>query len=102
MSDSIIQAAEKANISLDELHYIVPHQANSRIVEAATRRMKVDPAIMIQRMQDFGNTSSASIPICLDEMIRDGKLKRGDKVAICGFGGGLTVRGSHFCLLICA
>jgi len=58
--------------------------------------MKVDPAIMIQRMQDFGNTSSASIPICLDEMIRDGKLKRGDKVAICGFGGGLTYGAAIF------
>ncbi|MDD2458830.1 MAG: ketoacyl-ACP synthase III [Eubacteriales bacterium] len=96
MTDSIIQAAEKANISLDELHFIVPHQANSRIVEAATKRMKVDPAIMIQRMQDFGNTSSASIPICLDEMIRDGKLKRGDKVAISGFGGGLTYGAAIF------
>ncbi|NCC76554.1 MAG: ketoacyl-ACP synthase III [Clostridia bacterium] len=96
MTDSIIQAAEKANLSLDELHFIVPHQANSRIVEAATRRMKVDPAIMIQRMQDFGNTSSASIPICLDEMIRDGKLRRGDKVAISGFGGGLTYGAAIF------
>jgi 3-oxoacyl-[acyl-carrier-protein] synthase-3 len=90
MTDSILQAAEKAGISLDELHFIVPHQANSRIVDAAARRLKVDPAVMIQRMQDFGNTSSASIPICLDEMIRDGRLKRGDKVAISGFGGGLT------------
>lgn len=96
MTDSIMQAAEKASISLDELHFIVPHQANSRIVEAATRRMKVDPAIMIQRMQDFGNTSSASIPICLDEMIRNGKLKRGDKVAISGFGGGLTYGAAIF------
>ncbi|MDD2533889.1 MAG: ketoacyl-ACP synthase III [Eubacteriales bacterium] len=96
MSDSIMKAAEKANIGMDELHYIVPHQANSRIVEAAARRMKVDPAILIQRMQDFGNTSSASIPICLDEMIREGKLKRGDKVAISGFGGGLTYGAAIF------
>ena len=96
MTDSIIQAADKANISLDELHFIVPHQANARIVDAATRRMKVDPAVMIQRMEDFGNTSSASIPICLDEMIRSGKLKRGDKVAISGFGGGLTYGAAIF------
>jgi 3-oxoacyl-[acyl-carrier-protein] synthase-3 len=96
MTDSILQAAEKAGISLDELHFIVPHQANSRIVDAAARRLKVDPAVMIQRMQDFGNTSSASIPICLDEMIRDGRLKRGDKVAISGFGGGLTYGAAIF------
>ncbi len=96
MSDSILKAADKAEVSMDELQYIVPHQANSRIVEAAARRMKVDPSILIQRMQDFGNTSSASIPICLDEMIREGRLKRGDKVAISGFGGGLTYGAAIF------
>ena len=52
--------------------------------------MKADPAQMVYRMADFGNTSSASIPICLDELIRSGRLERGEKVAVSGFGGGLT------------
>lgn len=96
MTDSIMKAAEKANVALSDLQFIVPHQANSRIVEAAAKRMKVDPTVLIQRMQDFGNTSSASIPICLDEMIRDGRLQRGDKVAVSGFGGGLTYGAAIF------
>jgi 3-oxoacyl-[acyl-carrier-protein] synthase-3 len=96
LSESITQAAEKAGIAVSDLHFIIPHQANARIVDAAARRLKVDPAVMIQRMQEFGNTSSASIPICLDEMIRDGRLRRGDKVAVSGFGGGLTYGAAIF------
>jgi 3-oxoacyl-[acyl-carrier-protein] synthase III len=65
-------------------------------VEAAARRMKADPAQIISRIADFGNTSSASIPICLDELVRAGKLQRGEKVAICGFGAGLTYGAAIF------
>ncbi len=90
LTQSVLTVIEKANISLSELRYIIPHQANSRIVDAACRRMKADPDQMISRMSSFGNTSSASIPICLDELINSGRLNRGDKIALCGFGGGLT------------
>lgn len=96
MTDSIMHAAEIAGIDLSELRFIIPHQANQRIVDAAARRMKADPKQMIARMSDFGNTSSASIPICLDELIRSGQLKRGEKVAISGFGGGLTYGAAIF------
>ena len=96
LSDSIIAAIEKAQVDLSELRYIIPHQANLRIVDAAARRLKADPAQMITRMADFGNTSSASIPICLDELIRSGRLVRGEKVAIAGFGGGLTYGAAIF------
>lgn len=96
MTDSILQAADKAGIELSELRFIIPHQANSRIVDAAARRMKVDASQMISRMAQFGNTSSASIPICLDELIRSGQLKRGEKVAVSGFGGGLTYGAAIF------
>ncbi len=58
--------------------------------------MKADPAQIISRIADFGNTSSASIPICLDELVRAGKLQRGEKVAICGFGAGLTYGAAIF------
>ncbi len=96
MTDSIIKAADKAQIALSDLRFIIPHQANSRIVEAAARRMKVDAHQMISRMAEFGNTSSASIPICLDELIRSGRLQRGEKVAVSGFGGGLTYGAAIF------
>jgi 3-oxoacyl-[acyl-carrier-protein] synthase-3 len=96
LADSVLDAAVKAGVDITELRYIIPHQANSRIVEAAARRMKADPNQIISRMADFGNTSSASIPICLDELIRSGKLQRGEKVAICGFGAGLTYGAAIF------
>jgi 3-oxoacyl-[acyl-carrier-protein] synthase III len=96
MTDSLNMAFEKAGVSLSDVRYIIPHQANSRIVEAATRRLKAQPSQMISRMSDFGNTSSASIPICLDELIKEGRLDRGDKVAVCGFGGGLTYGAAIF------
>ncbi len=90
MTDSIKKAAERAGISLDQLKYIVPHQANSRIIDASARRLKVKSEQMVSRVSSFGNTSSASIPICLDELICENKLERGDLIAICGFGAGLT------------
>ena len=96
LSDSVMTAAEKAGISLNDIDWIVPHQANSRIMDAAIRRMQVAPEKVISRMRDLGNTSSASIPICLDELVRDGRLKRGQTVAIAGFGGGLTYGAAIF------
>ncbi|MEA4889727.1 MAG: beta-ketoacyl-ACP synthase III [Clostridiaceae bacterium] len=96
LADSLLDVAGQAGLALEDLAFIIPHQANSRIVEAAARRMKVDPGLMVSRMSDFGNTSSASIPICLDELICSGRLKRGDKVAVCGFGAGLTYGAAIF------
>ena len=90
LADSVLEAAAKAGVDITELRYIIPHQANSRIVSAAARRMGADPERVVSRLAVFGNTSSASIPICLDELVRSGQLKRGEKLAICGFGAGLT------------
>jgi 3-oxoacyl-[acyl-carrier-protein] synthase-3 len=90
LADSVIEAVEKAQVELSDLSYIIPHQANSRIVDAAARRLDVDHEKVISKLASYGNTSSASIPICLDEMVRSGQLKRGDTIALCGFGGGLT------------
>lgn len=96
LSESIMATMEKAGVKMSDLDFIIPHQANSRIIDAATRRLKAKPQQMIYRMVDFGNTSSASIPICLDELIRSGQLKRGQKVAVSGFGGGLTYGAAIF------
>lgn len=90
LCDSILDAVAQAGLSIDDLRYVIPHQANARIVDAAARRLKTRPEQMIRRMGDYGNTSSASIPICIDELIRAGQLERGDKLAVAGFGAGLT------------
>jgi 3-oxoacyl-[acyl-carrier-protein] synthase III len=96
MSESLLAAAAKAGVEIADLRYIIPHQANSRIVDAAAKLIKASPEQMVSRMSAFGNTSSASIPICLDELIQGGRLQRGDKVALCGFGGGLTYGAAIF------
>ncbi len=90
LADSVLEAAQKASVDINQLRYIIPHQANSRIVDAAVRRMGADPEQVVSRLAVFGNTSSASIPICFDELVRSGQLQRGEKVAVCGFGAGLT------------
>ena len=87
---SIEEVIKKSNISLDEIKYIVPHQANSRIVEVVAKRLGVSLDKFYLNLKDFGNTSSASIPIALAEMEERELLKKGDKIIITGFGGGLT------------
>lgn len=90
LTDSVKTVLAKAQVSISDVRYIIPHQANSRIIEASAKRLSASREQMVSRIADFGNTSSASIPICLDELISSGRLERGDKVVFCGFGGGLT------------
>ncbi len=87
---SINAVVEKANLSLDDIKYIVPHQANSRIVEIIARKLKLPMERFFMNMDKYGNTSSASIPIALSEMYDLGLLKEKDKIIITGFGAGLT------------
>ncbi|MBU3206144.1 ketoacyl-ACP synthase III [Clostridium algidicarnis] len=87
---SIEKILEDTNNSLDDIKYIIPHQANLRIVEFAAKKLKVDIEKFYVNLDKYGNTSSASIPIALDEMNRKGLLKKGDKIILVGFGGGLT------------
>lgn len=87
---SVNKVLEKANISLDEIKYIVPHQANLRIVEAAAKRLDVPMEKFFINLDKYGNTSAATIPIALDELNKKGLLQKGDKIVLVGFGGGLT------------
>lgn len=87
---SIKEVIKKANVTLDDIKYIVPHQANSRIVEVVAKKLNVDFDKFYLNLKNFGNTSSASIPIALAEMQENNLLKKGDKIIITGFGGGLT------------
>jgi 3-oxoacyl-[acyl-carrier-protein] synthase-3 len=81
-------------ITADDIAWIVPHQANARIVQAAGRRLKIPSEKFYLNIEEYANTSAASIPIALDEMNRNGKLKKGDLVMTVGFGGGLTYGGN--------
>lgn len=81
---------EQAECSKDEVKYFVLHQANMRIIASVAHKLGVDVEKFPTNIDHCGNTSSASIPILLDEMNRAGMLEKGDKFVICGFGGGLT------------
>ncbi len=79
----------------DDVDYIVPHQANYRIIRAAAKRAKIPMEKYYLNMEEFANTSSASIPLALAEMDKKGLLKRGMKIMTVGFGGGLTYGGNY-------
>lgn len=87
---SIKNVIEKAHASLDDVKYIVPHQANSRIVEVIAKKLKLPMEKFYMNMDKYGNTSAASIPAALGEMEENGLLEENDRIIITGFGGGLT------------
>lgn len=91
MVKTIKELLAKANLQIDDIDYIVPHQANKRIVYAAIDKLKADENKFYFNMAEYGNTSSASIPIALNEMYEKGLLKEGQKIILVSFGGGLTV-----------
>ncbi len=90
IAESIEQALQKANLAVEDLSLIVPHQANARIIQAAARALKVEPDLFMSNLDRYGNTSAASIPIALCEAIQQGRIKPNEYVAFIGFGGGLT------------
>ncbi len=83
-------AMAAAGITASDLKYLVMHQANVRIINSAVERLGLDPEKAPINIERYGNTSCASVPILLDELNRDGKLQHGDKLAIAGFGSGLS------------
>lgn len=90
MGEMIDEILERNRLKVDELDFIVPHQANLRILEAGAKRLGIDMDKVVVNIDRFGNTSSASIPIALDEAVRAGRIERGHLVALPAFGGGLT------------
>ena len=81
-------------ISVDEVRYVVPHQANVRIIEAAAKRLNIPIEKFYVNIDEYGNTSAASIPIALSEMVAKKLLAPGDIVVTVAFGGGLTYGGN--------
>lgn len=80
----------QANLTMDDIDFIVPHQANVRIIEYASKRLKVPMDKFFVNMQELGNTSSASVIIALAQLAESGKLKEGMHIALAAFGGGLS------------
>ena len=84
------QALEHNNLTCEDITLMVPHQANIRILQAVAERLKIPIEKVFTNLHKYGNTSSASIPIALDEAYREGHIKKGDRILIVGFGAGLT------------
>jgi len=94
VTDTIDALIKTGNYNIDDIAKIVPHQANARIVQAAAKRLKIPMEKFYMNIEEYANTSSATIPIALDEMNRSGQLKKGDLILTVGFGGGLTYGGN--------
>lgn len=85
---------EMSGLTIEDMDYVVCHQANERIIKFAIKKMKAPPEKFYMNLQKYGNTSAASIPIALDEMMTDGLIHEGMKVLCIGFGAGLTWGGA--------
>jgi 3-oxoacyl-[acyl-carrier-protein] synthase-3 len=90
MLDASLKTLEKAGVAQEQLNLLIPHQANIRIIEAIAERLGAGSDKIYVNIQKYGNTSAASIPIALDEVARNGKLKKGDLVLLVAFGAGFT------------
>ncbi|PRS04452.1 beta-ketoacyl-ACP synthase III [Bacillus halotolerans] len=90
MGESCVNVIEKAGLSKEDVDFLIPHQANIRIMEAARERLELPVEKMSKTVHKYGNTSAASIPISLVEELEAGKINDGDVIVMVGFGGGLT------------
>ena len=86
----IEKALHRANLGVEQIDWLLLHQANQRILDAVAERLKIPPQKIISNLENYGNTSAASIPLALDEAVREGKIKTGDIIASAGFGAGLS------------
>jgi 3-oxoacyl-[acyl-carrier-protein] synthase-3 len=84
------ETAAAAKIPIEEIDWLIPHQANVRILDATARRLGVPREKLVVTVDHHGNTSAASVPLALDEFVRAGKIKPGHRVMMQGVGGGFT------------
>jgi len=84
------EAVQRAGLTKEQVDFLIPHQANIRIIEAARKRLELPEDKVYVNLDRYGNMSAASIPVALDEAIRLGRIKKGDNIVMVGFGGGLT------------
>ncbi|MFD1174302.1 beta-ketoacyl-ACP synthase III [Oceanobacillus picturae] len=90
MPESTMNVIDKAGLKKEDVDYLIPHQANIRIMEAARERLEISEDRMATTIKKYGNNSAASIPMALSEAAKEGKIKDNDIVVLVGFGGGLT------------
>ncbi|MGJ9459373.1 beta-ketoacyl-ACP synthase III [Oceanobacillus sp. CF4.6] len=90
MPESTVNVVEELGLSKEDVDYLVPHQANIRIMDAARQRLGISEDKMATTIKKYGNNSSASIPMALSESVKEGKIKDNDLIVLVGFGGGLT------------
>jgi 3-oxoacyl-[acyl-carrier-protein] synthase III len=90
LPDSVVQALNAANLTTEDVDVLIPHQANTRIIDHAVRRLNVDEGTVFSNVERYGNTSAASIPVALCEAIESGMVRRGATVVMSGFGAGLS------------
>ena len=90
ITEQVKKVAEGANLSMEDIDCIVPHQANVRIIETAAKMLKVDADKFYVNLDKYGNTSSASVGIAMTELMQSKKLKKGDNLVMTGFGGGMS------------
>jgi 3-oxoacyl-[acyl-carrier-protein] synthase III len=90
LSQVVREGLEANNLSTDQVDHVVPHQANIRIVDAVLKNLKVPREKAVLNIDRYGNTSSASVPVTLDEAVREGRIKEGDMVAMMAIGAGMS------------
>lgn len=90
MADISYDIMKKNGLTADDIAYLVPHQANMRIIDATAERMGLPKEKVMVNIHKYGNTTAATIPSCLVEYYRDGKIKKGDKIILAAFGAGFT------------
>lgn len=90
LGEIVVEALEANNMTGDDIDWLIPHQANLRIIDATARKLKMPMERVILTIQEHGNTSTASVPMALDVAVRDGRVKRGQTILLEAFGGGFT------------
>lgn len=88
--DGSLEALQESGLSLGDINFLIPHQANTRIIEAAAKRLELPMEKVLVNVDRYGNTSTASIPMALEEAVSQGRIKDGDNILMTGFGAGLT------------
>lgn len=84
------EALEATGLETSDIDWLIPHQANKRIIDGTGRKLKMDPSKVVITVDKHGNTSAASVPLALDEAVRDGRVKKGDLLLLEAMGGGFT------------
>lgn len=90
MADISEKLLDRNGVSSEELRFLIPHQANNRIIEAISKKLKLRPDQVIVNIQNYGNTTAATIPLALSEAYRNHQLKKGDRILLSAFGAGFT------------